>query len=363
MRTRIYARTSTHDHLPRTLTALLAAGVAAGFLAPAAASAAARPDSGAVVASAGTSSALAAAYAAHDHIPVSDVAGVRAGSLHTAAVGGTEWATASFTPAHTASAVAQAGFQDGGSIGVFTRVGTAPWTMLGVGGEPFPCGSLVPTAVRSAWGLATAACTGTAATGGLSLAATSPRTGTPASVASIAAGQVGRGDTPVSTDWNLDCDAYTTLVGVGVSSSGCGTDPNFHVRDQKEFWCADFAKWVWEQAGVKADLSVLNAGATSFATWAKDEGESTALDKGTPAVGDAIVFYPPATTVGPGSYADHVGIIIGVDSAKGTVEMANGDFLGSTNITVQNSGYVKLQSFANAVWATGEKWVLVAPKF
>ncbi|HEY3953357.1 MAG TPA: CHAP domain-containing protein, partial [Streptosporangiaceae bacterium] len=303
---------------------------------------------------------LARAYAAHQGMPASDVGGIRPGSVHAAVVGstGVEWATAAFTPSAAAPRAAQTRFQDGGAIGVFTRHGTSAWTMRGVGGEPFPCAGAVPAAVRKAWGLSIpAACR---ESGSQRRKLPGLRAGTTSTVASVALSQVGRGDTPASTSWSLDCDAYTALVGVGASTAGCGTDPNFGVRDQNEEWCADFAKWVWEQAGVGTDLSVLTPSAASFAAWGHDRGQSLPFDSGTPAVGDAIVFYPAGTSNPVGSYADHVGLIAGVNSSSNTVEMVNGDFMGSGNITVQNSGYVNIQSFANSIWGTGEKWVLVS---
>ena len=352
----------------RALPAAVAAGLvacSAGALMTPPASAAAR---GTTVPAADRAR-LTAAYAAFRHIPVSDVAGIQTGSIHAATVSGREWATASFLPSRKASLKVQVGFQDGGSIGVFTRRGHAAWTMRSVGGEPFPCGQAVPAKVQAAWGLKTPAACAPAAR-------RAPRmtphaeTGTTASVATVALAQVGRGDTPASVDWSRDCDPYSSLVGAGASTAGCGTDPNFNVLDENELWCADFAKWVWEQAGVTTDLSTLNAGATSFATWAQDQGESTAFDSGTPAVGDAIVFYQPGVSAAVGSTADHVGLIVGVDSSNGTVDIVNGDFMGSSNITVQDSGYISLQSWADSIWLTStqrannehEQWVLVSPK-
>src|ERR1700732_4349465 len=46
-------------------------------------------------------------------------------------------------------------------------------------------------------------------------------------IAKIAESQVGVGDTPASTNWSEDCDPYTTMVGVRVSSAGCGKSRRF----------------------------------------------------------------------------------------------------------------------------------------
>jgi hypothetical protein len=71
----------------------------------------------------GTSAAagLAGAFEAARHIPAADLAGVRAGTLHTGSSDGREWAIASFTPARAAVQKAAADFQDGAATGVFTK--------------------------------------------------------------------------------------------------------------------------------------------------------------------------------------------------------------------------------------------------
>ena len=83
------------------------------------------------------------------HAPVSDVGGIRRGSVHAAVVGGLKWATASFLPA----------------------------------------------AVRAARGLATPAACGS---GAKAVPKVTPHTetGTNASITTVTLSQVGRGDTP-----------------------------------------------------------------------------------------------------------------------------------------------------------------------
>jgi CHAP domain len=67
-----------------------------------------------------------------------------------------------------------------------------------------------------------------------------------------------------------------------------------------EFWCADFAKWVWAQAGV-TDLSGLNPAAVSFYQY----GIANHTFTHTPSVGDAVVF----SNSGPTSDIHHVAIV------------------------------------------------------
>lgn len=82
-------------------------------------------------------------------------------------------------------------------------------------------------------------------------------------------------------------DSINSAGGTGYYSSTTG-----------EPWCADFAKWAWDQAG--AEVTGLTAGAISFASY----GELG----GTPQVGDAVVFGVTADR----TYAQHVAIVVEV---------------------------------------------------
>lgn len=85
-----------------------------------------------------------------------------------------------------------------------------------------------------------------------------------------------------------------------------------------EYWCADFAKWVWAHEGV-ADTSWLTPAAGSFYTYGLHFGTLSA----TPAVGDAAVFNYYGSGV-----AQHVAIVTEVH-ANGTIETVSGDWGGS----------------------------------
>jgi hypothetical protein len=85
---------------------------------------------------------------------------------------------------------------------------------------------------------------------------------------------------------------------------------------QPEYWCADFARWVWGEAGV--DTSGLTAGAGSFYVYGQEHGTLHS----TPAVGDAVVFNYQG-----GGYADHVAIVTYV-YGNGTIETVSGDWGG-----------------------------------
>ena len=91
-----------------------------------------------------------------------------------------------------------------------------------------------------------------------------------------------------------------------------------------EFWCADFARWVWSEAGV-ADTSRLNALAGSFYLYGLDYNTLSSV----PAVGDAAVF----DYNGSGNAA-HVAIVTEV-SPYGTIETVSGDWGGHGSTEAQ----------------------------
>lgn len=178
------------------------------------------------------------------------------------------------------------------------------------------------------------------------------------SVAAVALSQVGVGDSPSSTSFSFDCNPYTAMLYSGYSQAGCGRDPTFNVQDENLLWCADFAKWVWEQVGVTSDLATLTPSAASFYAWGARMGESMPADSANPEVGDAMIFYPAGTA--GSAYADHVGIVVGVNT-NGTVDLVNGDFNSATGIRVQQDVDVSPGPYAAAIWGPGEQWVYVAP--
>jgi hypothetical protein len=333
-----------------------------GAFAPAQAAAAAPSAVSTLTPAAADPGALAQAYAQARHIPLSAVGAIRSGSEHLAEVAadGTDWAVASFTPSASAGSRLALDFQDGASKGVFEKTPGSGWRLV-----PTPtvasCATTVPGPVKAALGLtASANCDASAARPSAAVKAEAAHsTSVGSQIASIALGQVGLATTPAETSFDIvDCDPFSTLdAAFSPNSDGCGPDSTHQVENQNETWCSDFAKWAWAQAGVTADMSTLNAGAGSFYTWALAQGQTPVADSGTPEPGDAVDFFPP----GPiSSYADHVGLVTSVN-ADGTVNMVNGDFLGSSGITVEYDQNLSLTSWASGVWSQGEQWVLIPP--
>jgi hypothetical protein len=101
---------------------------------------------------------LTAAYADYRGISLSNVAGTRPGSVYYAydPATYTYWAQANFLPSSTASFKVLVAFQDGASIGLFTRIGNGSWQVQ-LGGEPVVCAEVrfFPQEVLVAWSLRT----------------------------------------------------------------------------------------------------------------------------------------------------------------------------------------------------------------
>jgi PKD domain-containing protein/CHAP domain-containing protein len=344
--------------------------------APAVAAVTANPPAAPTVHAAGATAAdgtaLIRAFVLARKLPRDAVGGIAKGSLHVATgqAGGTAWAVASFTPSAKVAPRLNTEFQDGASTAVFTRSRGHAWRLSQLTGAPFVCSRALSPALLSAWHLRRLASCGVSAATQRS-AALRARPGTTAGVsigqniANIALSEIGIADSPANTSFSPDCDPYSTMDGpTAPNANGCGVNSNFGVVNENEEWCADFAKWVWQQAGVTADVPSLNAGAISFYKWGLEQGESMPVDSASPAVGDAIVLFPPGTVNSSTTFADHVGIVTSVNS-DGTVDLANGDFAGPSNISVQYNTEIPISGLAS--WAasvegdTGEQYVFVAP--
>ena len=105
-----------------------------------------------------------------------------------------------------------------------------------------------------------------------------------------------------------------------------------------EFWCADFAQWVWQNSGFYT--GGLTAAAGSFYVYGENNGTLHTSSSYVPQPGDAVVY----NYAGGGS-ADHVGIVTSVDSS-GDVITANGDWNGisggSQSTFARSSSVVKV---------------------
>jgi hypothetical protein len=122
------------------------------------------------------------------------------------------------------------------------------------------------------------------------------------SIATIALANVGEGACSANSQGGTAFDS---------SCTGNGGQP--------EYWCADFARWVWATAGA-SNTSELTAAAGSFYVFGQNHGTLHS----SPAVGDAVVFDYQG-----GGVADHVALVTQVNS-NGTIETVSGDWDGQS---------------------------------
>lgn len=103
-----------------------------------------------------------------------------------------------------------------------------------------------------------------------------------------------------------------SLGGTGFESSCTGNG------GQPEYWCSDFARWVWKAAGAK--VTGLTAAAGSFYCYGQNNGTLSS----TPHVGDAVVYNYQGNC-----WADHVALVTKVNP-DGTIETVSGNWGGQS---------------------------------
>ncbi|WP_203986858.1 CHAP domain-containing protein, partial [Sphaerisporangium rufum] len=173
---------------------------------------------------------------------------------------------------------------------------------------------------RIAGGLAA----GVVALAGLELALVTPASAaTRGDIVSVAQRELGDSDRNVERPAGSGCNYYTGLFRTWKSSSGCGSADGVKFRDSD--WCADFAKYVWQSAGVDhADVAetaggVLTGWASSFKDYGVKYGTWHTRSSGyTPQPGDSLVF-----DWDHNGDIDHVGIV--TSATSGTVYTIEGN--------------------------------------
>src|SRR6266481_1567668 len=115
-------------------------------------------------------------------------------------------------------------------------------------------------------------------------------------------------------------DRIAAIAKAEVGNTACGPNKvdggdygsscvNHH---RAEAWCADFAKWVWMQAGALNAKSALTSAAASFGTYGRVRQK--------PKVGDAILLNYDREA----AHADHVAIVVRV-FANGNIVSIGGN--------------------------------------
>jgi hypothetical protein len=146
-----------------------------------------------------------------------------------------------------------------------------------------------------------------------------PSTSPGASIVAKADSQLGTDDNPAGTY----CNQYSAYW-LGPELSECGSTGNY-----SEEWCADFAVWVWRQAGVDfiygydtADGNI-DAAAASFYYYGEANGTWHASGSGyPPQPGDVVVYGMNFST----GVADHVAIVTSQTSGDAGPNVVNGDW-------------------------------------
>ncbi len=153
-------------------------------------------------------------------------------------------------------------------------------------------------------------------------------------IVAIAQGQVGYRTDPAHTY----CNKFSEYWDAGADDCGNGS------RDEE--WCADFAAWVWQQAGAEVVYRLapgsLNSNSASFYVWGTEHGTWHAVGSGyRPQPGDVAVYGLNAAAV----TAVHVAIVTGDagDGAPPDVVNGDGDRTGYSVVEVGTG-----QAFADA---------------
>jgi hypothetical protein len=135
-----------------------------------------------------------------------------------------------------------------------------------------------------------------------------------ARIVAIAQGQVGYRTDPAETY----CNKFSAHWNAGVDD--CGNS------NLDEEWCADFASWVWKQAGAQVAYELapgyLNGDSASFYVWGMDHGTWHPVGSHySPQPGDVAVYGLDSTAV----TAVHVAIVTGVTGDEAAPDVVNGD--------------------------------------
>ena len=155
-----------------------------------------------------------------------------------------------------------------------------------------------------------------------------------ARIVAIAQGQVGYQTDPSDTY----CNKFSAYWNAGVDD--CGND------NLDEEWCADFAAWVWKQAGAEVTYQLapgfLNSDSASFYVWGTDHGTWHPVGSGyAPQPGDVAVYGLDTSAV----TAVHVAIVIAATGNDAAPDVINGDGDRTGNSVVEVGDN---QAFADA---------------
>jgi hypothetical protein len=137
----------------------------------------------------------------------------------------------------------------------------------------------------------------------------------PQRIVAIAESQVGYSTQPSSSY----CNKFTSYWNAG--TSGCPSG------EKSEEWCADFAAWAWQKAGVQFTYGYvpgdINGGAASFYEWGVSNGEWHPVTSGYVASPGDVAVYGLSLAANPS--AVHVAIVTGDAPGQYGPDVVNGD--------------------------------------
>jgi hypothetical protein len=168
-----------------------------------------------------------------------------------------------------------------------------------------------------------------------------------ARIVSVAQSQLGYRTDPPSTY----CNRYSAYWDAGTDD--CGN------ANLDEEWCADFAAWVWKQAGAEVSYELapgfLNSQSASFYVWGMDHHTWHPVgSKYVPQPGDVAVYgldYESVT-------ADHVAVVVSAGPRDDAPNVINGDG-DRTGYSVVEAG--RAQTFADVKGKGGRLSGYVSP--
>lgn len=136
-----------------------------------------------------------------------------------------------------------------------------------------------------------------------------------ARIVSIAQGQLGYATDPSNTY----CNKFSAYWNAGADE--CGGNGNL-----AEEWCADFAAWVWKEAGADVAYELtpgyLNAASASFYVWGTNHETWHPVGSGyVPQPGDVAVYGLDTSAV----TAVHVAVVVGDTGDNAAPDVVNGD--------------------------------------
>ncbi|MGC0313494.1 CHAP domain-containing protein [Kitasatospora acidiphila] len=178
----------------------------------------------------------------------------------------------------------------------------------------------------------------------------------------LVAGLLAFFDSPAATAAAGGNAASLAAANIGKSAGTCADNPTYNslggsqyehscsggYSGGPEYWCADFAMWVWENSGFYT--GGLDAAAASFQTYGFNNGTQHTSTTYNPQPGDAVEY---------GSIYDssihHVGIVTAANS-DGSITTANGDWDGTTG-TGSMAGFAVSSHVASITISAGQKAV------